>query len=125
MKNKMKNKKGFTLMEMLIVVAIMVVLVAVAVPTFTSQVNRSNRAADLANERAAKAVAATEYLANELAAGAYPFDAATGTLGAKDGTLATGYGKSTPVKDAYVIVDIDGNGKVTTRWSNGKSVPAS
>lgn len=33
---KMKNKKGFTLMEMLIVVAIIAILIAIAIPTFTS-----------------------------------------------------------------------------------------
>lgn len=38
---KMKNKKGFTLMEMLIVVAIIAILVAIAIPTFASSLNKA------------------------------------------------------------------------------------
>ena len=36
MKKMMKNRKGFTLMEMLIVVAIIAILVIIAIPTFNS-----------------------------------------------------------------------------------------
>ena len=52
---KMKNSKGFTLMEMLIVVAIIAVLVAVMIPTMTSALEKSREAADLANTRSAYA----------------------------------------------------------------------
>ena len=44
-----KNKKGFTLMEMLIVVAIIAVLVAIAIPTFNASLNKARIATDEAN----------------------------------------------------------------------------
>lgn len=54
------NRKGFTLAELLIVVAIIAVLVAVAIPIFGSQLEKSREAADLANVRAAYAKVLTE-----------------------------------------------------------------
>ena len=46
-----KNKKGFTLAELLIVVAIIAVLVAISIPIFSSQLEKSREAADEANIR--------------------------------------------------------------------------
>lgn len=54
------SRKGFTLAELLIVVAIIAVLVAVAIPVFGSQLEKSREAADLANVRAAYAKVLTE-----------------------------------------------------------------
>lgn len=54
------SRKGFTLAELLIVVAIIAVLVAVAIPIFGSQLEKSREAADLANVRAAYAEVLTE-----------------------------------------------------------------
>ncbi len=65
---KKMNKKGFTLAELLIVVAIIAVLVAIAIPVFTTQLERSKEATDLANIRAAYAEAMTDYLATNSAA---------------------------------------------------------
>ena len=42
-----KNNKGFTLAELLIVVAIIAVLVAIAIPVFTSQLEKSREATDM------------------------------------------------------------------------------
>ena len=57
-----KTKKGFTLMEMLIVVAIIAILVAIMIPTFNAQLEKSREAADAANIRAAYAQVLVEYL---------------------------------------------------------------
>ena len=62
MLKKFTNKKGFTLMEMLIVVAIIAILVAIAIPTFSGQLKKANEAADAANIRAAYAEAALDAL---------------------------------------------------------------
>ncbi len=59
---KIRNKKGFTLAELLIVVAIIAVLVAIAIPVFTTQLEKSREATDLANVRAAYAEQMTALL---------------------------------------------------------------
>ena len=59
-----KNNKGFTLAELLIVVAIIAVLVAIAIPVFTSQLEKSREATDMSNVRAAYAEVMANYLAN-------------------------------------------------------------
>ena len=56
------NKKGFTLAELLIVVAIIAVLVAIAIPIFANQLEKSREATDAANVRSAVATLATKYL---------------------------------------------------------------
>ena len=57
----MNRKKGFTLAELLIVVAIIGVLVAVSVPVFTAQRRKAVDAVNKANIRAAKAMALTAF----------------------------------------------------------------
>lgn len=62
---KMKNKKGFTLMEMLIVVAIIAILIAIAIPTFASSLNKARVATDEANIRSGYASVMADVLTNE------------------------------------------------------------
>ena len=59
---KRLNKKGFTMAELLIVVAIIAVLVAIAIPVFSAQLEKARDATDEANVRAAIAEATVEYL---------------------------------------------------------------
>lgn len=59
---KVNKRKGFTLAELLVVIAILAILVAVAVPVFTSQLDKANETVKEANFRAAQSVAMVEYL---------------------------------------------------------------
>ena len=47
----LRNKKGFTLIEMLVVIAIIAVLVSVIIPTVTSATTKAQAATDAANLR--------------------------------------------------------------------------
>ncbi len=60
-----KNNKGFTLAELLIVVAIIAVLVAIAIPIFTAQLEKSREATDVANTRSAYAEVVAEALTTD------------------------------------------------------------
>ena len=59
---KKNNNKGFTLAELLIVVAIIAVLVAIAIPVFSGQLEKSREATDASNIRAAYAEVAASAL---------------------------------------------------------------
>ena len=43
----MKNKKGFTIVELVIVIAVIAILAAVLIPTFSSLIKKSQRTAEL------------------------------------------------------------------------------
>lgn len=62
MKAKKGHSPGFTLVELLIVVAIIAILAAVAVPAYAAQMERSRESVDEANLRTAKSMAVTDYL---------------------------------------------------------------
>lgn len=71
MLKKLTNKKGFTLMEMLIVVEIIAVLVAIAIPTFNNALEKSREATDAANLRAAYAECAVAMISDTTNAKGY------------------------------------------------------
>lgn len=49
--NKKMNKKGFTIVELVIVIAVIAILAAVLIPTFAGVVGKANNAAAIAEVR--------------------------------------------------------------------------
>ncbi len=62
------TKKGFTMAELLIVVAILAILVAVSIPVFTSKLGAAKKATDEANVRACKAIVVSCVLSDSFSA---------------------------------------------------------
>ena len=149
---KLKKKSGFTLIEMLIVVAIIAVLVAVSIPMVNNALEKSRVATDAANERACKAEALLCFLngtidGSELTSTTpagqkfavdmiYKYDAALGKLVAQSATVK-GYGKCAqkhdgmtttnvgPHNDMILFVRVDAKATVYMQWAKaGATVTA-
>ena len=111
---KLLNKKGFTLMEMMIVVAIIVVLVAISIPTFTGSLNKAHSATDAANLRAAKSLAINSKLSGDTTriGKFYDYDTAdVTTQGSADKGYCTNHSNAVIklTSDGAVWVDAQGN----------------
>lgn len=117
MLKKFTNKKGFTLMEMLIVVAIIAVLVAIAIPTFSGSLDKANAATDLANIRSGYASAQIKVMTEKVTDTKFYLQ--------KDGSVDTDVtnayickGKSTDVSGADEI----GGKDLGATWEKGKKI---
>ena len=66
---KLTNKKGFTLIEMLVVIAIIAILVAIVIPVVSSATEKAREATDASNIRAAVAEITVAKLTGEGADG--------------------------------------------------------
>ena len=116
---KMNEKKGFTLAELLIVVAIIAVLVAVAIPVFTAQLEKARQSTDLANIRSSYAEATAAYLTDNKAStgGEYKVQNTSGKLDKIDLSGLTGplKEKVTPTTEitGTIQVAINADGEIT------------
>jgi len=127
----LKNQKGFTLMELLIVVAIIGILVAIVVPVFAGVQESAKEAVDKENYRAAEACTATSYLNEALSADDhtpvvegtyYAYDAGHSRL-LPPGETPEPYGVGTTAGaikedhvDMYILCTVDEFGRPILEW---------
>lgn len=105
---KKLNNKGFTLIEMLVVIAIIAVLVAIAIPTVTSATDKAAAATNAANLRSYKAAVTTAYLADAKgitiaeSTGAVTIDASVKIMEKPEAKAMDGVEKTAELKVKYV-----------------------
>ena len=123
MKKLHKNEKGFTLAELLIVVAIIGVLVAISIPIFTSQLEKAREAVDEANLRSLYAETVAAVLSEDTSAKTEIKDG-TLTVTVTDG-VCTGVAtlkltqQTTGLASGATSVNIGGVDVPSDKWAKG------
>lgn len=104
---KRLDKKGFTLIEMLVVIAIIAVLVAIIIPTVTAATTKANAATDAANLRSVLGEANSLLMANN----------ADGSL-LQSAEFETGECKTFPGADMHIMYVNPGFIKIFYKHNN-------
>ena len=124
LKNLKKKKKGFTLIELIIVIAIIAILAAVAIPKFGQVKKDANIKSDIANAKtianAATSLMAEGSLATDTT-GTKVEKAASGATTFTNGNKIADYLQNVPDSESvsggfYILIDADGN--VTVKAGN-------
>jgi type IV pilus assembly protein PilA len=116
--------KGFTLMEMLIVIAIIAVLVAIAIPIFTAQLSNARAETDAANIRSGYATATATILSNNVTETTTYYLNSDGSVSEGSDSVTSG---SYTCKAAYTDLSdqsqsIAGTSASTIAWSKGSGI---
>ncbi len=136
---RLHDSRGFTLIEMLLVVAVVSILAAVSIPLASSALDKTRCATDAANERAAKGLASTlhflgeiEYFDSTNAEGSetatfYLYDADSGKLVKRTGSMSgpggmsaySAYGQSAKHSHTgcYLWIRVFQDGTVGLAWN--------
>lgn len=113
------NKKGFTLIEMLVVIAIIAVLVAIIIPTVSNATAKAGAAANAANLRALIAEATTDYLAGvDDSTGLVHYTASSKTFTVADTAPAPKACGSiyTPTEGCEAEISVNADGTITAKY---------
>lgn len=121
--NKLKNKKGFTLIELIVVLAVLAIIMAIAVPRFTGVKDKTKEDADIATLGLIAKTAEFYY-----AQGSVDLKFKTDTGAKIDGDLLTSLTKDFPTIDfqtndgAETLGDVnlffDANGKAKASYGS-------